>query len=325
MSSIGTISSAPSSAPRPLPLFSLNHRDNFASRPPLHRAQPLNFRLTAPYPVVSAALTTPTLTTSSNPSPVTTSTPFDRSPTSMPSPTSLDSPPTLMECNLNDMDDVEMSDDNLVESSELGSVKDKEEEEPVQPRIRIRHSSSPPSLNFQNRPPRLNSQKLYNYHALSPTSGTALSTGRIPTPIHPFFPGNPSPRTHPSMISPAPLSSNSSIFSNHRAMPSPIREDAVAVDLAGSHLSKLTVSGPGFGPFGGEIMTIDDPLSSPTSAGLLSPPLEFDEFGLPIRKGRARSGAITSPVTPNKRIFTGYLPTCEKCRNKVPGHYMHFL
>jgi hypothetical protein len=74
-------------------------------------------------------------------------------------------------------------------------------------------------------------------------------------------------------------------------------------------------------------MSLDSPLSPTGSmnSGLLSPPLEFDEYGLPIRRGRARSGAITSPVVPNKRIFTGYLPTCEKCRNKVPGHYMHFL
>jgi hypothetical protein len=114
-------------------------------------------------------------------------------------------------------------------------------------------------------------------------------------------------------------------------MPSPIRED---VDLAGSHFSKLSVSGQqqqrtpaSPTSAGGEVMALDIPLSPTGSVGggLLSPPLEFDEYGLPMRKGRARSGAIMSPVVPNKRIFTGYLPTCEKCRNKVPGHYMHFL
>jgi len=228
------------------------------------------------------------------------------------------------------MDDVEMGDD-LTLSSELSSVAAEEEQHEHNSRIRIRHSSSPPSLNFPNRPPRLNAQKLYAYHPMSPgVPNSSLSTGRIPTPIHPFFPGsNPSPRTHPS---PAPLSAASSLFSLNRAMPSPIREDTSSIDLAGSHLAKLSVSGPGFGAAGGEVMLLDDPLASPTSGGgLLSPPLDFDEFGLPIRKGRARSGAVstlTSPVTPvapHRRIFTGYLPNCEKCRNKVPGHYMHFL
>ena len=45
-------------------------------------------------------------------------------------------------------------------------------------------------------------------------------------------------------------------------------------------------------------------------------------IGNPLRKGRARSGAMTSP---NKRIFMGYLPDCEKCRLKVPGHSVHIL
>ncbi len=84
-------------------------------------------------------------------------------------------------------------------------------------------------------------------------------------------------------------------------MPSPIREDAVDAQL-----SKLSV--------GDHPMELEEvALSSPLSDG--------GGVGLP-RVGRARSGAIT---TVNRRIFTGYVADCEKCRNKVPGHYIHFL
>jgi hypothetical protein len=83
-------------------------------------------------------------------------------------------------------------------------------------------------------------------------------------------------------------------------MPSPIREDAMDAQL-----SKLSVSS--------DPMDFEESLASPLS--------DSGGNGLP-RMGRARSGAIT---TVNRRIFTGYVADCEKCRNKVPGHYIHFL
>lgn len=41
-------------------------------------------------------------------------------------------------------------------------------------------------------------------------------------------------------------------------------------------------------------------------------------FGKP--SGRARSGAITG-----RRVYFGYLDSCEKCRNRVSGHLMHII
>lgn len=86
------------------------------------------------------------------------------------------------------------------------------------------------------------------------------------------------------------------------AMPSPITEgdmDATTT-LTGSQLARLSVSG-------GEDMDTDEGLVVETST---TP-----------RKGRARSGAFTE----KRKYAVGYREDCEKCRNRVPGHYSHFL
>jgi hypothetical protein len=138
---------------------------------------------------------------------------------------------------------------------------------------------------------------------LPPSPHPTPSTARIPTPIHPYFPSTPSP--HASGLSPnvvpAWLLAAGHSPGGHHAMPSPIREDAVDAQL-----SKLSVG--------------DHPMGDADGGDALQSPLS-DMGGLP-RTGRARSGAI---ATVNRRIFTGYVADCEKCRNKVPGHYIHFL
>lgn len=39
-------------------------------------------------------------------------------------------------------------------------------------------------------------------------------------------------------------------------------------------------------------------------------------------KGRKRSGALSAE---KRRFAIGYRDDCEKCRNRVPGHFSHFL
>lgn len=251
---------------------------NEQSRPLLIRAQTLPFRL----PSYSSPLP-------GQCSPSGISTPSAHSPNSTGSPVSLSSIPTLVESTTDmEPDDIDM----ILDDSQPAEEKN----------ITILSSHSPPlSFNLLHRPPRLKQQALMMPPPQSPRS--ALSSGRIPTPIHPSFPTTPSPLMNtPRLVSPHLPSSLYSGHSPNRAMPSPIRED-----IMDSQLSKLTVNE--------ESMEMDD-------SQLFSPTSSESQFGFPARKGRARSGAIT---TINRRIFTGYLADCEKCRNKVPGHYIHFL
>jgi hypothetical protein len=196
--------------------------------------------------------------------------------------------PTLIESSAdNDPEDIDMDLDENIPTDDKT--------------VTILASHSPPlSFNQLNRPPKLKQQSLMMPPPQSPRS--QLSSGRIPTPIHHSFPNTPSSLTNtPRLVSPhLPF-----LYPGHspnRAMPSPIRED-----IMDNQLSKLSMS---------ESMETDD------DGALFSPTASESQFGLPPRKGRARSGAIT---TINRRIFTGYLADCEKCRNKVPGHYIHFL
>jgi hypothetical protein len=164
----------------------------------------------------------------------------------------------------------------------------------------------PPPFKMPVRPLKLK----HDMSLFPPSPHPTPSTARIPTPIHPFFPSTPSPHMsggggYPGGLSPnVPawlLAGHSPGGGGHHAMPSPIREDAVDAQL-----SKLSV--------GDHPMELEE-------AALTSPLSDGGGNGLP-RVGRARSGAIT---TVNRRIFTGYVADCEKCRNKVPGHYIHFL
>jgi hypothetical protein len=221
-------------------------------------------------------------------SPTSLSTTSAHSPNSTGSPVSLASLPTLVGSTAEN-DDVNMDMDlDLSQSSD-----DKD--------VTIVATHSPPiPFNQLHRPPKLKQQSLMMPPPQSPRS--QASSGRIPTPIHPSFPPTPSSLPYtPRLISPHLPAFLYSGHSPNRAMPSPIRED-----IMDSQLSKLSMTE--------EIMDTDEQLFSPTTSEC--------QFGTPARKTRARSGAIT---TPNRRIFTGYLADCEKCRNKVPGHYIHFL
>ena len=162
----------------------------------------------------------------------------------------------------------------------------------------------------------------WNQLPLSPISPrTQFSNGRIPTPIHPTFPITPSALHPPSnaIISPnqrSPAALALSHLSPSRAMPSPIREDSMDTEIAGTQLSRLRVTCE-------EDMDMDEPsfdgymTTTPTSA-----PSDTPISNTPPRTGRSRSGAMSAM---NRKIFTGFLEDCEKCRNRVPGHYMHFL
>ncbi|KAF1933059.1 uncharacterized protein M421DRAFT_1621 [Didymella exigua CBS 183.55] len=181
--------------------------------------------------------------------------------------------------------------------------------------------SQPPESPFGNhffRPPTLNpSSSLHSENG---------STGRISTPIHPTFNrggmsgfGYPSSGSAGSMTSNAlpPLSSltvrksrqdQPHDRSRSRRMPSPISEDEDIPDtptaLTQSQLSRLSVS---------REKPEDMDMDKESAATSLTLPL--------TPRGRKRSGALTG--TP--RFSMGYRDDCEKCKQRVPGHYSHFL
>lgn len=181
-------------------------------------------------------------------------------------------------------------------------------------------TSQPPDSPFANtfmRPAMLNA----SLFAAEP----ANANGRLPTPIHPTFKrsgmnglgfpsGGAAGGLHhgnaglsaPSMQVPISRKMNK-LEADHdrsRRMPSPISEDEDIPDtptaLTQSQLARLSVSQA-------DRMDMEQP---PTALG---PP--------PIPRGRKRSGAFTGMG----RFSMGYRDDCEKCRQRVPGHYSHFL
>jgi hypothetical protein len=156
-------------------------------------------------------------------------------------------------------------------------------------------------------------------------SDSANSNGRIPTPIHPTFKrGSMSGLGYPMSGSAGGVDiSNQSISSmpappvwngprhdmedeRSRRMPSPISEDDDIPDtptaLTQSQLSRLSFS---------HVNTADQ-MDTESPANLALPPTP---------RGRKRSGALTGMG----RFSMGYRDDCEKCRQRVPGHYSHFL
>ena len=159
----------------------------------------------------------------------------------------------------------------------------------------------------------------------------SANSGRIPTPIHPTFKrggmhglgyptsgfaGGLNTSTGslngpvPSMQAPPPARKGHSRQDmdddRSRRMPSPISEDEDIPDtptaLTQSQLSRLSFSHPNADQMETEM--------SPT-------PLTLP----PTPRGRKRSGALTGMG----RFSMGYRDDCEKCRQRVPGHYSHFL
>ncbi|KAF1351635.1 hypothetical protein EJ07DRAFT_183798 [Lizonia empirigonia] len=153
----------------------------------------------------------------------------------------------------------------------------------------------------------------------------AGSNARIPTPIHPTFNrGGMNGLGYPTSGSAGGMStSNASGLSplpgltvrknrqeqgddRGRRMPSPISEDEDIPDtptaLTQSQLSRLSFSHA----------NADEMEMESATPALVLPPTP---------RGRKRSGALTG--TP--RFSMGYRDDCEKCRQRVPGHYSHFL
>jgi hypothetical protein len=155
------------------------------------------------------------------------------------------------------------------------------------------------------------------------------NTGRIPTPIHPTFRrGGLSGLSYPmsgsagglntsdgadgalaSRMQAPPVWNTRQDADNDRArrMPSPISEDedipSTPTALTQTQLSRLSFSHA----------SAADQMDTETSGPSLALP--------PTPRGRKRSGALTGMG----RFSMGYRDDCEKCRQRVPGHYSHFL
>ncbi|CAA9966740.1 hypothetical protein PTMSG1_10099 [Pyrenophora teres f. maculata] len=153
-------------------------------------------------------------------------------------------------------------------------------------------------------------------------SESSPSNGRLPTPIHATFKRgsmnglgypmsgsagglNTSNMHASSMQAPPPTwksSRQEKDDDRSRRMPSPISEDDDIPDtptaLTQSQLSRLSVS--------------HDYMETEDSSNLV-PPI--------TPRTRKRSGALTGMG----RFSMGYRDDCEKCRQRVPGHYSHYL
>lgn len=179
------------------------------------------------------------------------------------------------------------------------------------------------------RPAKLNSD-------LFSRDSSVNNTGRMPTPIYPnFHAGGMGGLGYPSSgmaggisISNGYLGIPNNPIIQHarkqpqadedrgRRMPSPISEYEDIPDtptaLTQSQLSRLSVtsSNPA-----SEHMDLEATRSGETE---MAPPPGVSTT--PTR-GRKRSGAFTG----KGRFSMGYRDDCEKCRQRVPGHYSHFL
>jgi hypothetical protein len=179
--------------------------------------------------------------------------------------------------------------------------------------------------------------------------------GRAPTPIFPSFAASVSAQCQ-SQTHSAPASVQTAdesfaqapsylmqrpkpVFESDSRIPSPIHEDVM--ETADTQLSRLS-----FRNSIEEGMSMDLELDTavnhahhPVEEGqrvdsAIEPGSATEDKPIPLaRKGRARSGAISSsPDTPRswhglsgRRFYMGYRDDCEKCRNRTPGHFAHFL
>ncbi|KAF1842600.1 uncharacterized protein K460DRAFT_346623 [Cucurbitaria berberidis CBS 394.84] len=155
----------------------------------------------------------------------------------------------------------------------------------------------------------------------------AANTGRVPTPIYPTFKrGGMHGLGYPTSGSAGGMNTSNGSLSalsmqapparhgnrqemdddRSRRIPSPISEDEDIPDtptaLTQSQLSRLS-----FSHANADQMETEIP---PTTLTLP-----------PTPRGRKRSGALTGMG----RFSMGYREDCDKCRQRVPGHYSHFL
>lgn len=181
------------------------------------------------------------------------------------------------------------------------------------------------------RPAKLNSN-LFNHDS------STNNMGRMPTPIYPnFHNGSMGGLEYPSsgmeggismsnghlgipsnpIIQHARKQSTIDQDRGHR-MPSPISEvediPDTPIALTQSQLSRLSVTSSNHAS---EHMDVEEP-SRDGEEEMPPPPPPVSTT--PTR-GRKRSGAFTG----KGRFSMGYRDDCEKCRQRVPGHYSHFL
>jgi hypothetical protein len=154
----------------------------------------------------------------------------------------------------------------------------------------------------------------------------AHANGRIPTPMHSTFKrggmnglGYPTSGSAggfgatsnsgfsvPTLQAPTSRKTNKQEPKDDRSrrMPSPISEDEDIPDtptaITESRLSRLSVSQA-------------DQMDMEMSPTALAPP--------PTPRTRKRSGALTG----QGRYIMGFRADCEKCQQRVPGHYAHFV
>ena len=188
--------------------------------------------------------------------------------------------------------------------------------------VRSQPPESPFMSNHFFRPARLMPSSSY-----SPAS--PVTSGRVPTPIHPTFNrggmnglGYPSSGAAGGMVTSNPYSGLPSLpelsmrkgrqekdDDRSRRMPSPISEDDDNIPdtptaLTQSQLSRLSFSHT----------NAYDSMDTELTAPIMDLP--------PTPRTRKRSGALTAAPG---RFSMGYREDCDKCRQKVPGHYSHFL
>lgn len=132
--------------------------------------------------------------------------------------------------------------------------------------------------------------------------------GRIPTPIYGHFASiDTAMETDIAESSQSQQEIDHNLFMRRRRLPSPISEDE-ALDspttVAGGMLHRLDMGREG------EIL--------PTSTGTATNP--------PRSKSWLASRRENSTEKKGKIMLSmGYRADCEKCKNKVPGHYSHFI
>jgi hypothetical protein len=133
-----------------------------------------------------------------------------------------------------------------------------------------------------------------------PSSGMAGGLGMSSTFL------NPTSHSTSRMLPPPRKQANSQDEDRSRRMPSPISEDEDIPDtptaLTQSQLSRLSVT---------THYRADDEMDAIMGSSLLPP----------TPRGRKRSGALLGVG----RFSMGYRGDCEKCVQRVPGHYSHFL
>ena len=204
--------------------------------------------------------------------------------------------------------------------------------------------SQPPESPFVAtfmRPAKLNFDSYGREHEVN-------NTGRMPTPIFPTFGGHRGPMntsgmgglTYPSsglaggmnltagngylgiplnpiLQAPPPSRKLAQIDEDRsRRMPSPISEDDDLPDtptaLTQSQLSRLSMTSSYH-----HLEHMDMESGAHDGDSEMPPP---GVVTTPTR-GRKRSGALSG----KSRFSMGYRDDCEKCRQRVPGHYAHFL